>query len=155
MRSNPWIASEAVRKFKLDKGRSGAEYVSTVYTPYHIRLNPPSTLVPHYHSYYPYYRRTCTHPPTAQTHTPDNRSTMFTTLIAFALAFIALPSLCRVTDVYAPSTAVAGENITVVLGSEGYIQNWNDFGVSQSAQHLSSSNSPSVLNAFISLGCST
>ena len=60
-------------------------------------------------------------------------------------SFIALPSLCRVTDVYAPSTAVAGENMTVVLGSEGYIQNWNDFGVSQSAQHLSSSNSPSVL----------
>jgi len=49
-----------------------------------------------------------------------------TFLTAFALA---TGSQGRVVNMTAPSTAAGGENITAVLVTEGYIENWADFGV--------------------------
>jgi hypothetical protein len=43
---------------------------------------------------------------------------------------LALPlALGRVTNMYAPTSASPGQNITAILTAESYIQNWDDFGV--------------------------
>lgn len=47
-----------------------------------------------------------------------------------ALALLPL-TLGRVTNLFAPQTAKAGQNFTADLTFESYIQNWDDFGVSR------------------------
>ncbi|RSH91236.1 hypothetical protein EHS25_009535 [Saitozyma podzolica] len=51
--------------------------------------------------------------------------------ITYVLAILALvaPALGRVYNMTAPATGTQGTNITAVLYSESYIQNWDDFGV--------------------------
>lgn len=45
-------------------------------------------------------------------------------------ALVVLPlALGRVTNMTAPDMAFPGQNITAVLHTEGYIQNWDGFGV--------------------------
>jgi hypothetical protein len=39
-------------------------------------------------------------------------------------------SMARVVNMSAPPTATAGSNISAVLETASYIQNWDDFGVS-------------------------
>lgn len=55
--------------------------------------------------------------------------------ITYVLAVLALvaSALGRVYNMTAPATGAQGSNITAVLYSESYIQNWDDFGVSRSA----------------------
>jgi hypothetical protein len=57
------------------------------------------------------------------------------------LAIFALvaPALARVYNMTAPATGTQGTNITAVLYSESYIQNWDDFGVSRSHSDPSTS----------------
>lgn len=50
------------------------------------------------------------------------KSLAVSTLAAAAVA------QARIVNFYAPSTACAGQNITVQLTSENYIQNWDSFG---------------------------
>jgi len=53
------------------------------------------------------------------------------TIIIIATATLTvLPfTSARIYNMTAPTTAAAGSNITAVLYTEDYIQNWNDFGV--------------------------
>ena len=51
-------------------------------------------------------------------------------LLVTVTAIATLPlSLAKVYNVTAPPSAASGTNITAVLFTEGYIQNWDDFGV--------------------------
>lgn len=51
----------------------------------------------------------------------------FKSLALSALA-LAAGAHARITSFYAPSTAVAGQNISIQLANYQYIQNWDDFG---------------------------
>ena len=50
--------------------------------------------------------------------------------LATILLVTSLQAFARVTNMYAPSTATGGQNISVVLENHPYISNWDDFGVS-------------------------
>jgi hypothetical protein len=70
--------------------------------------------------------------------------------ITYVLAILALvaPALGRVYNMTAPATGTQGSNITAVLYSESYIQNWDDFGVSRS--HPNPAN-PAITSVFLTV----